>query len=237
MLRLDPAPATMPPGERLYAIGDIHGCATRLAALHARIAEDFSARPVERATLLHLGDYIDKGEDSAGVLSFLSDHRRPEGLEAVFLTGNHEAAMLAALAGGAGDVADWLWCGGRPTLASYALDPGAGPATWAGALPAGHLAFLRGLRRTHRAGGYFFTHAGVRPGVALEQQSAEDLIRIRQPFLSSEARHGAVVVHGHTARAEPEVRHNRINLDTAAWSGGPLTCGVFEGDRLGFIFG
>ncbi|WP_159996826.1 metallophosphoesterase [Roseomonas sp. 18066] len=237
MLRLDPAPAALPPGERLYAIGDIHGCAARLAALHARIAEDVRDRPVARSTLLHLGDYIDKGEDSAGVLSFLADRPAPDGMEAVFLTGNHEAALLAALAGGAGDVADWLWCGGRATLASYGLDPDAGPGGWAAALPPVHLAFLRGLRRTHRAGGYFFTHAGIRPGVALEDQREDDLIRIRQPFLSSEARHGAVVVHGHTARAEPEIRHNRINLDTAAWSGGPLSCGVFEGDRIGFLFG
>ncbi|MFC7612022.1 hypothetical protein [Teichococcus aestuarii] len=78
-------------------------------------------------------------------------------------------------------------------------------------------------------------HAGIRPGLPLEAQSAEDLIRIRQPFLSSEAVHGVVVVHGHTARAEPEIRHNRINLDTAAWSGGPLTCAVLEEDRLGFL--
>lgn len=233
----DPAPASLPPGERLYAIGDLHGCAGRLAALHARIAEDLEARPVARATLLHLGDYIDKGDDSAGVLAFLAQAAAPPGLQAVCLTGNHEAALLAALEGAPGDVADWLWCGGRATLASYGLDPAAGPAGWAGGIPAAHLDFLRGLRRSHRAGGYFFVHAGVRPGVALDDQAPEDLIRIRQPFLSSEARHGAVVVHGHTARAEPEVRHNRINLDTAAWSGGPLTCGVFEADRLGFLFG
>jgi serine/threonine protein phosphatase 1 len=235
MLRLDPAPATLPPGERLYAIGDIHGCAARLALLHARIAADLAARPVARATLLHLGDYIDKGEDSAGVLALLAGHPAPPGLQPVHLTGNHEAALLAALEGGAGDVADWLWCGGRATLASYGLDPAAGPAAWAAAIPPAHLGFLRGLRRCHRAGGYFFVHAGIRPGVALEAQSAEDMIRIRQPFLSSEARHGAVVVHGHTARAEPELRHNRINLDTAAWSGGPLSCGVFEADRIGFL--
>lgn len=234
MMEFRPAPARLPPEERIYAVGDIHGCAARLRRLHALVADDLAARPVARPTLLHLGDYVDKGEDSAGVLDWLSG---PPVLPArrVDLGGNHEAAMLAALEGAPGDVADWLWCGGRPTLQSYGLPAEAAPALWREAIPAAHLEWMRRLGRWHRAGGYLFVHAGIRPGLALEAQSAEDLIRIRQPFLSSEAAHGVVVVHGHTARAEPEIRHNRINLDTAAWSGGPLTCAVLEEDRLGFL--
>ena len=237
MIRFQPAPASLPPGERIYALGDIHGCAARLAALHARIAEDLAARPVAAATLLHLGDYVDKGGDSAGVLAHLTGAPPLPGLAQDNLTGNHEATLLAALDGRPGDVADWLWSGGRATLDSYGLSADAAPATWAEDMPPAHLAWLRGLRRWHRAGGYLFVHAGIRPGLPLEAQAPDDLIRIRQPFLSSEARHCAVVVHGHTARAEPEIRHNRINLDTAAWSGGPLTCGVLEADRIGFLLG
>jgi serine/threonine protein phosphatase 1 len=235
MTRFQPAPASLPPNQRIYALGDIHGCAARLAQLHGLIAEDLLRRPVAEATLLHLGDYVDKGGDSAGVLAHLTGSVPLAGLAQVNLGGNHEAAMLAALEGAPGDVADWLWCGGRATLDSYGLSADAAPAVWAAAIPPEHLRWLRGLRRCHRAGGYLFVHAGIRPGVALEQQVPEDLIRIRQPFLSSEAQHGAVVVHGHTARAEPEIRHNRINLDTAAWSGGPLTCAVLEADRIGFL--
>lgn len=234
MIPFQPAPARLPPGERIYAVGDVHGCAERLQRLHALVAEDLAARPPARAVLLHLGDYVDKGEDSAGVLDWMS---RPNPLPAarIDLAGNHEAAMLAALDGAPGDVADWLWCGGRPTLASYGLPAEAGAEAWRAAIPPAHLGWMRGLARFHRAGGYLFVHAGIRPGLPLEAQAPEDLIRIRQPFLSSEAAHGAVVVHGHTARAEPEIRHNRINLDTAAWSGGPLTCAVLEEDRIGFL--
>lgn len=243
MIAFRPAPASLPPGQRIYAVGDIHGCAARLILLHAEIVADLVARPVAAPVLLHLGDYVDKGEDSAGVLAHLSGPAVLPGLgqgpgrvvARVDLAGNHEAAMLAALEGAAGDVADWLWCGGRATLESYGLSPEATPAEWRAAIPPAHLAWMRGLAACHRAGGYLFVHAGIRPGLALEAQAPEDLVRIRQPFLSSEASHGVVVVHGHTARAEPEVRHNRINLDTAAWSGGPLTCAVLEADRIGFL--
>nr|WP_282572049.1 metallophosphoesterase [Roseomonas acroporae] len=230
-----PAPARLPPGRRIYAVGDIHGCAARLATLHAAIADDLRARPAESPLLLHLGDYVDKGADSAGVLAHLSAGPPVPGVPVLNLTGNHEEAMLAALAGAAGDVADWLWCGGRPTLESYGLDPGGTPAAWSAAIPAAHLAFLRGLALCHREGGYLFVHAGIRPGVPIERQTRDDMLRIRNSFLHSEAAHGAVVVHGHTARAAPEIRANRINLDTAAWSGGPLTCGVLEEDRIGFL--
>lgn len=233
-LHFEPAPASLPRGQRIYAIGDIHGCAARLAALHARIAQDLAERPIAAATLLHLGDYIDKGEDSAGVLDHLLKPA-PRGLRRIDLTGNHEVALLTALTGEPGEISDWLWCGGRPTLASYGVAAEAGPEAWAAAIPPAHLQFMRGLRRHHRAGGYLFVHAGIRPGLDFAAQDPEDFIRIRQPFLSSEAEHGMVVVHGHTARGEPEIRHNRINLDTAAWSGGPLTCAVLEGARIGFL--
>ncbi|HWX50104.1 MAG TPA: metallophosphoesterase [Roseomonas sp.] len=239
MIAFRPAPASLPAGQRVYAVGDIHGCAARLSLLHAQIAADLAARPVAAPTLLHLGDYVDKGEDSAGVLAYLAGPLPlplpGHPVARVDLAGNHEVAMLAALDGAPGDVADWLWCGGRATLDSYGLSPEATPAEWRAAIPPAHLAWMRGLTAWYRAGGYLFVHAGIRPGLPLEAQAPEDLVRIRQPFLSSEASHGMVVVHGHTARSEPEIRHNRINLDTAAWSGGPLTCAVLEADRIGFL--
>ena len=102
-------------------------------------------------------------------------------------------------------------------------------------MPAEHLEFLRGLALTHREGGYFFVHGGVRPGVPLDQQAREDLLRMRQPFLYSEMQFGAVVVHGHSPVREPVVRHNRIAIDTGAVFGGKLTCLVLEGDTLGFL--
>ncbi|MBI0432254.1 metallophosphoesterase [Roseomonas sp. KE0001] len=231
-----PAPARLPAGRRIYAVGDIHGCADRLAALHGLIAADHAARPGPSGLLLHLGDFVDKGGDSAGVLRWMTGAALPESLAVKNLTGNHEVAMLAALEGGPGDVADWLWCGGRATLASYGLSPEAAAADWAAAIPSAHHAFLRGLELFHQEGGYCFVHAGLRPGTPFPAQAREDLTRIRQPFLSWTGPHDFVVVHGHTARAEPEVLPNRINLDTAAWSGGPLTCAVLEEDRIGFLF-
>ncbi len=142
--------------------------------------------------------------------------------------------MLAALAGDGGAIADWLWCGGRPTLASWGCDPEA-PATWPDAFTPKQRAFLDGLALHYAEGGYLFVHAGIRPGIPLAAQRRDDLLRIRHDFLNSERDHGAVVVHGHTAGFAPVVRHNRIGLDTAAWSGGPLTCAVLEDDRLGFL--
>jgi serine/threonine protein phosphatase 1 len=102
-------------------------------------------------------------------------------------------------------------------------------------VPDTHLAFLRGLTLMHREDGYMFVHAGVRPGVALDQQARDDLLRMRQPFLYSEADFGAVVVHGHTPVKVPVVRHNRIAIDTGAVFGGKLTCLVLEGETLGFL--
>jgi serine/threonine protein phosphatase 1 len=130
--------------------------------------------------------------------------------------------------------AEWVWLanGGRQTLASYGESV---ESRARDSIPAAHLDFMRGLRLSWRAGGYFFVHAGVQPGVGLEAQDEQDLLWIRAPFLGSEADHGAVVVHGHTPRAEAEIRRNRINIDTGAVFGGPLTCLVLEGDRMGFL--
>ncbi len=232
---MQPAPAFLPAGQRIYAIGDIHGCAGQLADLHKQIEADLRVRPVADATLLHLGDYIDKGANSAGVLDLLACGAPVAGVrQTVNLIGNHEKLLIDALGGGAGAIADWLWCGGRATLQSWDLDS-ARPDIWQAGIPAAHHAFLGGLRHMHRAGGYVFVHAGVRPGIALEAQAEADLTGIRQPFLASEADFGAVVVHGHTAALAPVVRANRIGVDTGAWAGGVLSCVVLEEEHCGFL--
>ncbi len=231
------APAALPEGQRIYAVGDVHGCAERLREVHGAIAADLTERPVAAPLLLHIGDYIDRGPDSAGVIDILLHEPVAPGLRVVNLMGNHEDMLLQALAAPeeARLAEHWLFNGGMATLASWGLDPRGGGAAWLPGIPPDHLAFLRRLSMRHEAGDYLFVHAGVRPGVPLDQQSAQDLMWIREPFLSYRGDFGAVVVHGHTPIREPALRPNRIGIDTGAVMGGRLTCAVFEGEKVGFI--
>jgi serine/threonine protein phosphatase 1 len=226
----------MPPGERVYAVGDIHGCLDRLVALHEMIAEDIATRPAERTTLVHLGDYVDRGADSAQVIDWLIN-RPPVPADAfVNLMGNHEHMMLSALAGTDKEApTQWLMNGGADSLLSWGISRAVPPGEWASRIPLLHLLFLRDLAISHQIGPYLFVHAGIRPGVPLGQQSRHDMMWIREPFLSSRAAHGAVVVHGHTPKREPIVQPNRIAIDTGAVLGGALTCVVLEADMLGFL--
>lgn len=235
--RLRPAPGRLPPGDRIYAIGDVHGCLDRLVALHDAIADDLKNRPVPKATLVHLGDYIDRGPDSAGVIAWVSSTASPLGItETVNLLGNHEDMFLAALDSRSREaVTVWYMNGGGASLASWGIGPSVGPPEWPARIPPEHIQFVRGLSLTYRAGRYLFVHAGVRPGVALNAQEREDLLWTRWPFLLSTEDFGAVIVHGHTPSAQPEVRGNRIGIDTGAVLGGKLTCAVLEQDRVGFI--
>jgi serine/threonine protein phosphatase 1 len=230
------APARLPAGLRIYAIGDVHGCDRELGVLHAAIAADIARRPVREAVVIHLGDYIDGGPDSAAVLARLMQPAPLAGARVVNLMGDHEQMVLEALDGDRAAATDWLHSGGAATLASFGIDPAAPRETWAAALPPPVLAFLRGLASSHRAGGYLFCHAGIRPGAPADRQSHEDLVRMRQPFLSSEQDFGVVVVHGHTPVSVPAVRSNRIALDTGAGFGGRLTCAVLETDSVGFFW-
>jgi serine/threonine protein phosphatase 1 len=230
------APASLTPDQRVYAIGDVHGCLDRLTALHALIADDLAARPVAEPLLVHLGDYVDRGADSAGVVARLAEGADMPAIPTVNLMGNHEHMMLAALDSGEAEAVElWLANGGAESLLSWGVPRSARPAAWAAYLPERHLQFLHNLALSHAAGGYLFVHAGLRPGVPLERQSSHDLMWIREPFLSATCSFGAVVVHGHTPRHEPVVRPNRIGIDTGAVMGGALTCVVLETDRLGFI--
>jgi serine/threonine protein phosphatase 1 len=152
------------------------------------------------------------------------------------LRGNHEAMALEALATGDPDAAmHWLSNGGGATLASWGVARHARPHQWQHGVPAAHLEFLRHLTLRHEAGGYIFVHAGLRPGVKLARQSEEDMLWIREPFLSWSGDLPGVVVHGHTPKQTLTVRANRIGIDTGAVWGGPLTCVVLEDDRLGVL--
>jgi serine/threonine protein phosphatase 1 len=236
MIELFTAPATLPHGERVYAIGDVHGCLDRLVALHELIAEDIAARPVERTTLVHLGDLVDRGSDSAQVVDWLINQPPVPADVIVNLMGNHEHMMLAALAGTDKEAPDqWMMNGGADSLLSWGISRTVPATEWAARIPLAHLLFLRDLAINHRIGPYLFVHAGIRPGVALEQQSRLDMLWIREPFLSSRADHGVVVVHGHTPKREPVVQPNRIAIDTGAVLGGALTCVVLEADQVGFL--
>ena len=236
MINLTDAPACLPPGRRIYAIGDIHGLSERLTTLHQKIRDDLRARPVDSALLIHLGDYVDRGPDSAGVVAQLAGGPPIAGVETINLIGNHENTMIEALAGDAASATDWLFNGGEPALASWGVAAGAARDTWLSAVPRAHMDFLHGLAVSHREGGYMFVHGGIRPGVALDAQLRDEMIRMRHPFLNSEADHGAVIVHGHTPVKQPVVRPNRIAIDTGAVFDGPLTCLVLEGDQMGFLF-
>jgi len=236
MIDFVPAPASLPPGQRVYAIGDVHGCLDRLQTMHELIAEDLAARPAEEAVLVHLGDYVDRGPDSAGVVARLAAGAPLPDVPTVNLMGNHEHMMLAALATGETETTElWLANGGADSLQSWGVPRSAQPREWPSYLPMPHLMFLRDLAMRHEAGGYLFVHAGIRPGIPLDRQSRHDLMWIREPFLSFKEPLGTVVVHGHTPRQEPVVRPNRIGIDTGAVMGGLLTCVVLEEDRLGFI--
>lgn len=234
MVKESLAPGRLPPGLRVYAVGDVHGCADRLATLHGAIALDAALRPAGRVAIVHLGDYVDRGPDSAAVVERLLGPPPVPGAEMVCLMGNHEEMMLDAIAaGGPGQALDhWLVNGGQPTLASYGADHD--PRSWR-AIPAPHLDFLRDCPLSWRAGTYFFAHAGVDPEVPLDRQEPEALLWIREPFLSFEGELGAVVVHGHTPTERVEILAHRIGLDTGAVFGGRLTCAVLEADRIRLI--
>jgi serine/threonine protein phosphatase 1 len=229
------APGWMPRGRRAYVVGDIHGHRDKLVALHALIAADFAARPAASAILVHLGDYIDQGPDSAGVVALLASGPPIAGMPVVNLLGDHERMLLDGLAGDRAAATDWLWAGGREALTSWGLDPELPREDWETALPAPHVAWLRGLALTHREGDYLFVHGGIRPGVLLAAQTRDDLVTMRQPFLSTEQDLGAIVVHGHASSPSVHIGTNRIGIDTGAGIGGKLTCAVLEDDLLGLL--
>ncbi|MDB5557651.1 MAG: serine/threonine protein phosphatase [Enterovirga sp.] len=236
-----PEPPQLPGRMRVYAVGDIHGRADLLARMRDLIAADLARTAPDEALVVLLGDYIDRGPDSKGVLESLA--REPFPVPTVALLGNHEAMLLEFLERPQAGEA-WRRFGGIETVHSYGLEvadlrsannlPAVAQALKA-AIPDHHMAFLRGLQTSHRVGGYFFCHAGVRPGVPLEGQREEDLLWIRDEFIGSDASFGAMVVHGHTPSEQPTVRGNAIGIDTGAYITGRLTCLALGPTSMSFL--
>ncbi len=233
----------VPDGERVYAVGDVHGCSDLLTELHELIRHDAEGAAGLTLTIVYLGDYVDRGEDSRGVVDILLGEPIA-GARAVHLMGNHDQWLLEFLDHPRRAVG-WFMNGADQTLASYGVDSFGAMiladdadelrATFAAQLPSEHEAFFRGLRPSHRIGDYFFAHAGIRPGVPLEQQDEDDLYWIRDTFLDSEEDFGVIVVHGHTPEKRIAVRPNRIGIDTGAVWTECLSCLVLEGDARRFL--
>jgi serine/threonine protein phosphatase 1 len=225
------------PDCRAYVIGDVHGRLDLLEDLLATIHAEIQHRPAEQILLVFVGDLIDRGPRSANVLERLRTYHR-EGIEPVFILGNHEEVLLRILAGEALLIADWLCFGGAECLQSYGVDPAEialldedeALARVRNAIPKNHVEFLENFTSSLRFGDYLFVHAGVRPGVPLDRQSEFDLRWIREPFLSDSTDHGFMVIHGHTISKGVEERPNRIGIDTGAYRSGVLTALAIEGE-------
>ena len=228
--------ATTPANMRIYAVGDIHGRADLLVDVIARIDDDLRRRPIRDAIEVYLGDFIDRGPDSKTVIDLLSVRLVKN--RAVCLRGNHEALMEDFLRDPA-NLDRWLQLGGMHTLASYGVSLRPGIDTeidthrhfWR-AFPRAHEIFLQCLHYSFCCGDFLFVHAGIRQGVPIQQQSFQDMLWIRQEFLNSPQHHGKFVVHGHTPVPHPDIRQNRMNIDTGAWRTGTLTCAAIEGTAI-----
>lgn len=245
MFRKNPVPKSAPHGargHRAYVIGDVHGRLDLLERLLDEIHRDHDASGGKPAVLVYVGDLIDRGPDSAGVIERLRTYNRPN-LRQIVLLGNHEEVLLRILAGDASLIEDWLSFGGAQCLLSYGLDPAPlmemdsakAQRKIAKAIPESHSAFLSDCADTFRFGDYLIVHAGIRPGVAVDQQVQSDLRWIREPFLQHDGDHGVVVVHGHTITEQAEIRDNRIGIDTGAYRSGRLTALVVDGTERWLI--
>ena len=226
-------------GARAYAIGDIHGRLDLLDDLLRRVEDDIAQRRPKKTYIVFLGDLIDRGPDSAGVVERLRTWRPRHG-RPIFLGGNHEEVLLTILGGDASILPSWLKFGGAECAQSYGIDVDAlrrmeddeAIEAIRARVPRAHREFLANFADTFRFGDYLFVHAGIRPGLAVEDQDPHDLRWIRDPFLSDAKEHGFVVVHGHTIVPEVDERPNRIAIDTGAYHSGILTAlGIEDRDR------
>lgn len=229
-------PPSTPRGYRAYVVGDVHGRLDLLESLLALIERDVQARSPRKTLMVFLGDLIDRGPDSCGVVERLRTYRR-DGFKPYFLAGNHEEVLLRLLAGERGILASWLMYGGAECLSSYGLNPTtldsrnerASLAAIRQVIPKDHANFIGSFADTLSFGDYLFVHAGIRPNVDLSLQTQADLRWIRAPFLDDDRDHGVVVVHGHTISGSVEERPNRIGIDTGAYRTGVLTALALEG--------
>lgn len=235
-----PTAPAVPDGTVVWAVGDIHGRLDLLQPLIEGIVADLRDATATRKVVIFLGDYIDRGPNSRGVLRLLAGLSAVQGVEWRFLKGNHEQAMLGFL-DDPSTGPKWCEYGGDNALRSYGLQvPSLAHRTEAWTrvaadlrhkLTAREMEFLENLEPSVTVGDYFFSHAGARPGVALDRQSPEDLMWIRQPFLNSRTAFERVVVHGHTPTARVHADHRRIGIDTKAYHSGVLSAVRMERAR------
>lgn len=238
-LKREAPPQAVPAGQRVYAVGDIHGRLDLLDALLDEIERDDAARPGAETLLVFLGDLVDRGPDSRGVIERLLA-LKASGRTARFLLGNHDEVFLKAARGDVKALRFLIRIGGRETILSYGVSTEEYQSSdfedlariFATRVPAEHIAFLSSFEDYIEIGDYLFVHAGIKPGVAIEEQSAADLRWIRGEFLRCKTEHGKMVVHGHSISDEAEIRRNRIGIDTGAFASGRLTAlGLEESDR------
>jgi serine/threonine protein phosphatase 1 len=227
--------AAGPPGMRLYAIGDVHGRLDLLTEMHAQIGREIERDRPDDWRVIHVGDYVDRGPDSKGVIELIRRAIRSDS-RVVALAGNHDVGLIDFL-GNADKNGLFALHGGLETALSYGVEADFSSSWLArqaadallSAMPEAHLAFLNGLPRSVTYGDFFFCHAGVRPGVPLAEQNPDDLIWIREKFLKWPLPHEKIIVHGHTPQQEPEIMPNRVNVDTGAYMSGVLTALAIEG--------
>ncbi len=230
--------ARTPEGLRLYAIGDVHGCLDKLVTIHEWIAADLDDQRPPDWRVVHVGDYVDRGPDSRGVVDYLIELTANDPRQ-ICLMGNHDQMFAESIAGSPRYVSIWMEHGGVETLASYGLTRDAmerkifDGVGFDDEIPPRHIEFLLGLCHYVHYGDYFFAHAGIDPDHPLADQEPRDLMWIRDPFLRDERDHGAVVIHGHTPVSKLDIRLNRIGIDTAAVFGGSLSCIVLDGKMKG----
>lgn len=228
--------------RRAYVVGDVHGRLDLLDQLIDKIHADIAEREPVETLLVFLGDLIDRGPASKQVVERLRTYGH-QGVRTIFLLGNHEEVLLRILEGDASLIPSWLRFGGANTLESYGIDAlvlaslpdDAAIAKLRKAVPSEHVEFLKSFVDTCRFGDYLFVHAGVRPGIPLEEQRQSDLRWIREPFLSDGTAHGFVVVHGHSISLEIEERKNRIGIDTGAFATDVLTALGIEGTERWYL--
>ena len=232
---------TLPTGTRIYAVGDIHGRLDLLDRLLSQIEADIASRPISKPLCVFLGDYIDRGPSSRATIDRLIEYGASG--KSVFLKGNHELIAVRCLTG-RNFFDQWMRLGGYETLLSYGVAPeniadrnaiAKLQAEFHDAFPQAHFRFFRNLQTSFACGDFFFAHAGVKPDVELSEQREQDLLWIREEFLSSSQDFGKIIVHGHTPTLEIEVAPNRINIDTGAFATGRLTCLVIEDSSLSVI--
>lgn len=237
-----------PEGLRIYAIGDIHGGLDLLKKMHSAISADLIKSPPQDVHIVYLGDYVDRGEHSQGVIDTLIARRdRGDGVAKTFLLGNHEQGMIDFIEKpDSPNGSIWLDWGGMETLASYGItfdsdvllpaEKEQAAHDLASVIPQAHMEFLKSLSHSLELGEYFFAHAGVDPIKSMNKQDIQDLYFIREPFLSWPEPLSHMVVHGHTkTTGKPEILPHRINVDTGIYETGILTAAVIESDGVRFL--